>query len=219
MAPGLCAWLAAARGGMRFAYAHSVGGRRIYAPGRGVAGVAPDKKGRASRSGGLLYSYRNAYSTLCASGPFGGLRPSIFRRRPRRVSGSFSWARRSGRARAGGNIRGPCTMRGVLPRPAAWFGGLRRRASRTGGVGGGVRSRRAQSARPLGSRLAFPFGLAAVRWELRGRARSLDAEHQVVGFGELDGGEGVPVPGADPVPGGVKDEHGQVREPVAMDRE
>ena len=60
----------------------------------------------------------------------------------------------------------------------------------------------------------WPFGLAAVRWELRGRARFLDAElhHQVVGFGELDGGEGVPAPGADPVPGGVKDEHG--REPL-----
>ena len=173
----------------------------------------------ASRSGGPLCSARNAYSTLGASGPFVGLRPSVFRRWSRRVSGSSWWARRSGRARAGGNIRGACTRRGVLPRPAAWFGGLRRRASRTGGVGGGVRSRRAQSARPLGSRLAFPFGLVAVRWELRGRARSLDAEHQVVGFGELDGGEGVPVPGADPVPGGVKDEHGQVREPVAMDRE
>ena len=50
-------------------------------------------------------------------------------------------------------------------------------------------------------------------------AGSLDAEHQVVGLGELDGGECVPAPGADPVPGGVKDEHGQVREPVAMDRE
>ena len=45
MAPGLCAWLAAARGGMRFAYAHSVGGRRIYAHGRGVAGVAPEGAG------------------------------------------------------------------------------------------------------------------------------------------------------------------------------
>ena len=101
----------------------------------------------ASRSGGPLCSARNAYSTLGASGPFVGLRPSIFRRWSRRVSGSSWWARRSGRARAGGNIRGACTRRGVLPRPAAWFGGLRRRASRTGGVGGGVRSRRAQSVR------------------------------------------------------------------------
>ena len=84
-----------------------------------------------------------------------GLRPSIWRCWPRRVSGSLWWTRRSGRPRAVGNICGACTMRGVLPRPAAWFGGLRRRASRTGGVGGGVRSRRAQSARPLGSRLAF----------------------------------------------------------------
>ena len=82
-----------------------------------------------------------------------------------------------------------------------------------------VRAELSPSARPFGSRLAFPSGLVLVRWELRGRARSLDAEHQVGGFGELDGGEGVPVPGADPVPGGVKDEHGQVREPVAMDRE
>ena len=30
---------------MRFAFAHSVGGRRIYAPGRGVAGVAPEAAG------------------------------------------------------------------------------------------------------------------------------------------------------------------------------
>ena len=57
----------------------------------------------------------------------------------------------------------------------------------------------------------WPFGLVAVKWELRGRARSLDAEHQVVGFGELDGGECVP--------SGMKDDHGQVREPVATDRE
>lgn len=71
------------------------------------------------------------------------------------VGGSFWWTRRSGRARAVGVICGACTMRGVLPRLAAWFGGLRRHASRTGGVGGGVRLRRAQSARPLGSRLAF----------------------------------------------------------------
>ena len=67
-----------------------------------------------------------------------------------------------------------------------------------------VRAELSPSARPFGSRLAFPSGLAAVRWELRGRARSLDAEHQVDGFGELDGGEGVPVPGADPVPGGMR---------------
>ena len=166
-APGLCAWLAAARGSMRFAYAHSVGGRRIYAPGRGVAGVAPDKKGRASRSGGLLCSYRNAYCNLCASGPFVGLRPSIFRRWSRRVSGSFWWTRRSGRARAGGNIRWACTMRGVLPRPAAWFGGLRRRASRTGGVGGGVRSRRAQSVRAA---FRVAFGLS-----FRSRGREVGA--------------------------------------------
>ena len=67
----------------------------------------------------------------------------------------------------------------------------------------------------------WPFGLAAVRWELRGRARALDSElhHQVVVFGELAGGECVPAPGADPVPGGMKDDHGQVREPVATDRE
>ena len=174
----------------------------------------------ASRSVGPLCSARNAYSTLGASGPFVGLRPSVFRRWSRRVSGSSWWARRSGRARAGGNIRGACTRRGVLPRPAAWFGGLRRRASGREGSGAGfVRAELSPSARPFGARRAFPSGLAAVRWELRGRARSLDAEHQVVGFGELDGGEGVPVPGADPVPGGVKDEHGQVREPVAMDRE
>ena len=30
---------------MRLAYAHSVGGRRIYAHGRGVAGVAPEGAG------------------------------------------------------------------------------------------------------------------------------------------------------------------------------
>ena len=30
---------------MRFAFAHSVGGRRIYAHGRGVAGVAPEGAG------------------------------------------------------------------------------------------------------------------------------------------------------------------------------
>ena len=30
---------------MRFAYAHSVGGRPIYAHGRGVAGVAPEGAG------------------------------------------------------------------------------------------------------------------------------------------------------------------------------
>ena len=30
---------------MRFASAHSVGGRRIYAPGLGVAGVAPEGAG------------------------------------------------------------------------------------------------------------------------------------------------------------------------------
>ena len=32
-------------GGMRFASVHSVGGRRIYAHGRGVAGVAPEGAG------------------------------------------------------------------------------------------------------------------------------------------------------------------------------
>ena len=30
---------------MRFAFAHSVGGQRIYAPGRGVVGVAPEGAG------------------------------------------------------------------------------------------------------------------------------------------------------------------------------
>ena len=35
----------AARGAMRLAYAHSVGGRPIYAHGRGVAGVAPEGAG------------------------------------------------------------------------------------------------------------------------------------------------------------------------------
>ena len=52
MAPGPCAWrlgyahgLRRRGGGMRFAYAHSVGGRRIYAPGWGVAGVAPEGAG------------------------------------------------------------------------------------------------------------------------------------------------------------------------------
>ena len=113
--------------------------------------------------GAAVSCVRVGMLTVCASGPFFGLRPSIFRRWPRRVSGSFWWTRRSGRARAVGNISGACTMRGVLPRLAAWFGGLRPRASRTGGVGGGVRSRRAQSVRA-----AFR-GAAGLSFRSRGR--------------------------------------------------
>ena len=155
----LCAWRPRS---MRIKVAFYAHGRKRMAPGP-CAWRPGYAHGCASRSGGPLCSYRNAYSTLCASGPFVGLRPSVFRRWSRRVSGSSWWARRSGRARAGGNIRGACTRRGVLPRPAAWFGGLRRRASRTGGVGGGVRSRRAQSVRA-----AFR-GAAGLSFRSRGR--------------------------------------------------
>ena len=86
-----------------------------------------------------------------ASGPFFGLRPCIFRRWPRRGRLFLVDATE----RAFGAVRWACTMRGVVPPLAAWFGGLRRPASRTGGVGGGVRSRRVQPARPYGSRLSF----------------------------------------------------------------
>ena len=101
--------------------------------------------------GAAVSCVRVGMLTVCVSGPFFGLRPCIFRRWPRRGRLFLVDATE----RAVGAVRWACTMRGVVPPLAAWFGGLRRRASRTGGVGGGVRSRRVQPARPCGSRLSF----------------------------------------------------------------